>query len=105
MTQKLKYKKSTGFYRLNLTLPELELLAGLVYSVRLGNGIDTYRDAAFNLCETFGSYEGADIDSTDTDEFMNISVTPATESEGFTIEVSEKTYEPKCPNCNGCDCQ
>jgi hypothetical protein len=101
MKLKLKHKPKSGLYRLNLTETELELIANLVYSVRLGGEGDKYKDAAFDLCGVFGE---VGLNSIDLEEEMNFSVTPETEYESAIIEISEKEGKGCCGGC-GCDCK
>jgi hypothetical protein len=39
-----------------MTFDELELVAALLYNVKLGHGISPYRDAAFNLMQKIDTF-------------------------------------------------
>lgn len=104
MAKKLKFKESTGLYRLNLTHTELELVAALVQQVRLGDDGDCYKDAALELCELFGNTEDFDCSVLDA----VITVGSSIDKHGdTTIEVEEARFGSVngCNgNCPGCSC-
>jgi hypothetical protein len=60
MLKKVNYESATDSYWVNLSVPEMEFLAALMFKVRLGNKHNKYIDAAMTISNGIEDEVGCD---------------------------------------------